>query len=112
MGLEDALGLVLRQAALELAAAVDALVARGGELDHARAVQAGAPDVIGGSEKRRQQADGLQYLERPRLNRRGARLAVRLRVALDEPRVHAVPGELGSGEQPGRPSANDQDIVS
>jgi hypothetical protein len=68
--------------------------------------------VIGGSEKRRQQADGIQYLERPRLNRSGARLAVWPRVALDEPCVHAVAGKLGGGEQPGRPGADDQDIVS
>src|SRR5262249_38134545 len=112
MGLEDALRLVLRQAALEPAAAVDVLVAYGGELDHARAVQAGGPDVIGGIEKRWQQTDGIQYFERPRLDRRGARLAVRPRVALDKSRVHAVAGKLSGGEQPGRAGADDQDIVS
>src|SRR5262245_20106691 len=41
VGLEDPLGLVLRQAALELAAAVDAGATRGTEFGHARAVQAG-----------------------------------------------------------------------
>ena len=111
MGFEDALGLVLRQAELELAAAVDALVAHGGELDHARAVQARAPDLLRDIEKRLQQSDGIQNLERPRLDRRGTRLAVRPHVALDEPRAHSVAGELGGGEQPGRPSADDQDVV-
>ena len=112
MGFEDALGLVLRQAELELAAAVDALVAHGGELHHARAVQARAPDLLGDIEKRLQQPDGIQNLERPRLDRRGTRLAVRPHVALDEPRARSVAGELGRGEQPGRPSADDQDIVA
>ena len=112
MGLEDPLGLVLRQAALELAAAVDAVVAHGAELGHVRAVQAGTPDVLGGIEERRQQADGIQDLERAGLDRRGACLAVRPHLPLDESRLHAVAGELGGGEQPGRASADDQDVVS
>ena len=53
MGLEDPLGLVLRQAALELVAAVDAIVAHAAKLGHVRAVEAGTPDVLGGSEERR-----------------------------------------------------------
>ena len=112
MGLEDPLGLVLRQAALELAAAVDAIVAHGAKLGHVRAVQAGTPDVLGGIEERRQQADGIQDLEGAGLDRRGARLAVRPHLPLDEPRFHAVAGEFGGGEQPGRASADDQDVVS
>ena len=104
MGLEDPLGLVLRQAALELAAAVDAVVAHGAELGHVRTVQAGTPDVLGGVEERRQQADGIQDLEGAGLDRRGARLAVRPHLPLDEPRLHAVAGELGGGEQPEGPA--------
>jgi hypothetical protein len=61
-----------------------------------------APDVLGGIEERRQQADGIQDLERAGLDRRGACLAVRPCVPLDEPRCHSVAGELGGGEQPGR----------
>src|SRR5262245_32747665 len=76
MGLEDPLGFVLRQAALELAAAVKALVTHGAKLGHVRAVHAGTPDVLGGLEERRQQADGIQDLESAGLDRRGARLAV------------------------------------
>ena len=38
MGLEDPLRLVLRQAALEFAEAVDAIVARGAKLGHTRPV--------------------------------------------------------------------------
>ena len=41
----------------------------------------------------------------------GARLAVRPHLPLDEPRFHAVAGEFGGGEQPGRASADDQDVV-
>ena len=71
-----------------------------------------AADVLGGIEERRQQADGIQDLEGAGLDRRGARLAVRPHLPLDEPRVHAVAGELGGGEQPGRAGADDQDVVS
>ena len=104
MGLEDPLGFVLRQAALELAAAVDAIVAHGAQLRHVRAVHAGAMNVLGRIDERRQQANGIQDLERAGLDRRSARLAVRLHVPLDEPRFHAVAGELGSSEQPGGPA--------
>jgi hypothetical protein len=113
MGLEGPLGLVLRQAALEFAAAVDAIVAREGKLGHVRwAVQAETPDVFGGIEKWRQQADGIEDIEGAGLDRRGARLAVRPHLPFDEPRFYAVAGEFGGGEEPGRASANDQDIVS
>ncbi len=40
MGLKDPLGFILRQAALEVAAAVDAIVAHGAELQHIRAIHA------------------------------------------------------------------------
>ena len=68
--------------------------------------------MLGGIEERRQQADGIQDLERAGLDRRGARLAVRPHLPLDEPRFHAVAGEFGGGEQPGRAGADDQDVVS
>lgn len=112
MGLEDPLGLVLREAALELTAAVEALEGHGAKLGHVRAVQAGAPDVLGGLEERRQQADGIQDLEGARLDRRGARLAVRPHLPLDEPHAHAVAGELAGSEQPGGAGADNQDVVS
>jgi hypothetical protein len=112
MGLEDPLSLVLRQAALERAAAVEAVVARGAKLGHARPVEAGTPDALGGIQERLQQADGIQDLEGTGLNRRGARLAVRPGLPLDEPSPHAVAGELGGGEQPGGARADDQDVVS
>src|SRR5262249_48800679 len=53
MGLEDSLGLVLRQAALELAAAIDAVVSHRAKLDHVRAVEAGTVDMLGGIEEGR-----------------------------------------------------------
>jgi hypothetical protein len=107
MGLEYPLRLVLRQAALEFAAAVEAIVARGAKLGHVRPVQAGAPDVLGCIEERLQQADRIQDLEGAWLDRRGTRLAMRPHLSLDESRFHAVAGEFGSGEQPGRASADD-----
>jgi len=67
--------------------------------------------MLGGGEKRRQQADGLEDLQRVRLDRRRARLAVRPPVALDQPRLHVVAGELGSGEQSGGAGADDHDVV-
>src|SRR5215203_6396675 len=77
MGLENPLGLVLREAALELAAAVDALEVQGANLGHVRAVHTNAVDVLGGLEERRQQADGIQDLQGARLYRCGPRLVVR-----------------------------------
>src|SRR5262249_53366604 len=82
------------------------------ELGHVRAVQTGAPDVLGGIEERLQHADGFQDLEGTGLDRRGPRLAVRPRVPLDEPRLYSVAGELGGGEQARRASADDQDVVA
>jgi hypothetical protein len=102
MGLEDPLGLVLREAALELTATVDALKGHGAQLGHVRAVQTGAPDVLRGLEERRQQVDGIQDLEGARLDRCGACLAVRLHLPLDEPHAHSVAGELAGSEQSGR----------
>ena len=112
MGLEDPLGLVLREAALELTAAVDALEVHTAKLGHVRPVHADAVDVLGGLEERRQQADGIQDLQGARLDRRGPRLVVRTYLLLDEPHVHAVAGELGGGEKPGGAGADDQDVVS
>jgi hypothetical protein len=98
MCLEDPLGLVLRQAALEMTAAVDVIETRSADNRHVRAVHAGTPDVLGGIEERWQQADGIEDLEGAGLNRRGARLTVRLNLSLDEPRFHAVASEFGSGK--------------
>jgi hypothetical protein len=41
-----------------------------------------------------------------------ARLVVRTHLLLDEPRAHAVAGELGCGEQPGGTGADNQNVVS
>jgi hypothetical protein len=112
MSLEDPLRLVLGQAALEFAPAVNAIVAHGAKLGHAWAVQTGTPDVLGGVEERRQRTDGIQDLERAGLDRRGACLAVWPHLSLDEPRVNTMAGELGGGEQPGRARPDDQDVVS
>src|SRR5262249_38652151 len=112
MGLPDSLSLVLRQAALELAAAIDAVVAHGAQLDHARAVQASAPAMLSSPAEGRQHPDGAEDLEGAGLDGRGARLAVGPEVVLDEPRGHAVAGELGGGKQAGRAGADDQDVVA
>ena len=85
---------------------------RDAELRHARAVQAGTADALGGVQERLHQADGIQNLKGAGLDCRSARLAVRPHLPLDEPCFHAVAGELGGGEQPGRASADDQDVVS
>jgi hypothetical protein len=111
VGLEDPLRPVLRQATLKPAAAIDAVVMRGAELSHVRAELAGTADALGGVQERLHQADGIQHLKGAGLDRRGARLAVRPHLALDEPRFHAVGGELGGGEQPGRASSDDKDVV-
>src|ERR687890_117468 len=63
MGLDDALGLVLREVALELAAAVDALEVEAGKLGHVGPVHADAANVLGGIEERLKQADGIQDLQ-------------------------------------------------
>src|SRR5215212_295533 len=63
MGLEDPLGLVLREAALELAPAVDSFEVQAAKLGEVRPVHADAAHVLGGLEKRRQQAHGIQDLE-------------------------------------------------
>src|SRR5215831_20390370 len=112
MSLEDALGLVLRQAALELAASIDAVVLHRAKLDHVRAVEAGTVDMLGGTEEGRQHADGVENLEGAGLDGRGSSLAMRPDFALDEPCGHAVASELRGGEQAGRAGADDQDVVA
>src|SRR5215470_1426554 len=112
MGLEDSLSLVLRQAALELAAAIDAVVSHRAKLDHVRAVEAGTVDMLGGIEEGRQYADRVEDLESAGLDGRSSRLAVRPDFALDEPSGHAVASELGGGKQAGWAGADDQDVVA
>lgn len=94
MGFEDPLRLVLREAALELAAAVYALEVQAAKLGEVRPVNADAAHVLRGLQERRQQADGIQDLQGARLDRRGARLVVQPHILLDEADVHAVAGEL------------------
>src|SRR5215213_3384393 len=48
VSLEDPLGFILREAALELTATVDALEVQAAELEHIRIVQADAVDLLGG----------------------------------------------------------------
>src|ERR671911_1199790 len=111
MVLEDALGLVLREVALELAAAVDALEVQAGKLGHVGPVHANAADVFRGSEERLKQADGIKDLQGAGLDHRGASLVVRACLPLDEPRPYAVAGELGGGEHPRGSGADDQNVV-
>jgi hypothetical protein len=112
MGLEDPLSLILREAALELTAAVDAIEGHGAKLGHVRAVQSGAPDVLGSFQELRQQADRIQNLESAWLNRRGARLPVRFHFPLDDPYAHSVASELAGSEQSRGTGADNQNIVS
>ena len=112
MVLENPLGLVLGEVALELAAAVDTLEIKAGKLGHVRPVQADAVDVLRGIEERLQQADGIQDLQGARLDHRGARLVVRAHLLLDEPRPYAVAGELDGGEHPRGSGADNQNVVS
>src|SRR5262249_1990318 len=64
VSLEDPLRLVLRQAAQELVATVEAFVRHRADLHHPRAIQAGAMDMLGGIEECRQRADRIEDLER------------------------------------------------
>ena len=102
MGLENPLGLVLRQAAMELTPAIDTLESRGTKLGHTRAVYPVSPDMLGRLQERRQQADRVQDLKCARLDRRGASLAVRLNLPLDKPYAHSVTGQFAGSEQSGR----------
>jgi hypothetical protein len=63
--------------------------------------------VLGGRQKLRQDADRLQDFESSGLDPGGARLAVHLNIALDEPGFHAMAGKLGGGKQPGRARSDD-----
>ena len=57
-------------------------------------------NVLSRLQKLRQQADRVQNLEGAGLDSRRPSLAVRLHVALDDPRRNTVPCKLGRGEQP------------
>jgi hypothetical protein len=104
---ENPLRFVLRQAALELTAAIDAVVTVGAQLYHVRAINARAAHMLGRIGKRPEQTDGIQDFERAGLNRRRPGLTVRLEVALDEPCRHAVPGKLRRGKYARRTGADD-----
>ena len=111
MGLEDPLGLILRQAAQELPAAVDTLEIQGAQLGQVGTVHVEAPNALACLEEQRQQTDGIQDLEGTRLDRRGPRLVVGLNLVLDEPHGHAVASQVGSSEQPRGAGADNQDFV-
>ena len=107
---QDLLGAVLRQAALELARAAGAGerdLADGLELivEHTRIFQVHRPrqEWIEGSR-------AGENLERSRLDDGGARLAMGVGFALDEPCLYAVARELSSCEQAGRAGADDQHL--
>ena len=110
VGLQDSLGLVLREAAQKSTAAVDALEGRMINLGQVRPVQASTPDVLGRLKERRKQIDGIQDLKGARLDRRGARLSVPLHVPFDQPHLYAVAGEFAGHEQAGRAGADNQDV--
>ena len=101
---KDPLRLVLRQAALELAAAVHARVSRCTKLGHVRAIKAGAVDAFGGVQKWLQQPDRIQDLESARLDSGGTGLAVRPRFPLDQPRFHAVTRNSAAAKIPEGPA--------
>jgi hypothetical protein len=111
VSLEDSLGLVLRKAAQESTAAIDALEARVANLGQVRRVQASTPDVLGRLKERRKQIDGIQDLQGARLDRRGTRLPVPLYLPLDKPHPYAVAGEFAGNKQAGRAGADNQDVT-
>jgi hypothetical protein len=111
VGLQDSLGLILRQAALESTAAVDALESRVANLAQVRSVQANVPDVLGRLKERRKYIDGIQDLKGTRLDRRGTRLSVPLDLFLDKPHSYAVAGEFAGNKQAGRAGADNQDVT-
>jgi hypothetical protein len=101
MVLKDPLSFILRQAALELAAAVDVIVTHGAQLRHVGTIHSSTMNVLSRVDKGCQQPDAIQNLERAGLDRGSARLAVWLHIALDEPRFHAVASKLSGGKQSG-----------
>ena len=107
MLLEDALRLVLWKHALEIAAAIEALIRCAAKFGHVGVVDPAEPDVLGGLQERWQQADGIENLERAGLDRCGTRFAMRLRVAFDQTDAQAVADKLSGGEQPRRAGTND-----
>lgn len=67
--------------------------------------------LLGSRQEGRERAGGFEDLQGAGLNGSGARLAVRLGLALDEPRRHAMPGQLSRREQPRRTGADDQNVA-
>jgi hypothetical protein len=106
MRLEDSLSLVLGKAALKRTSAIGALKGERAKFRPVRAIQSGPPDVLGGIEERREQADGFQDFKRAGFDRRGPRLAMRAHFSLDEPHTNAVAGKLTSSEQSGGAGAD------
>ena len=109
---EDALGLVLREAALELAPAAETVVAHRRDLGHARTVESRAPDVLRRVEERLQQADGVENLQGAGLDRGGACLAVRAHLPLDQPRPHTMSSQLRGDEHARRTRTDDENVAS
>jgi hypothetical protein len=111
MGFQDSLGLILREAAQELASAIHAFEGCGAKLGQVSAVQASATDVLSCLEERRKQTDGIQDLKGARLDRRGTRLSVPSDLPLDQSHPYSVAGEFAGSEQPRRSGAHNQDVV-
>jgi hypothetical protein len=107
MLLENSLRLILRQTAVELATAVDAGMVHRADQAHVRAIQPRGTHVLGRLEKRRQEADALENFESAGLDSGCPRLAVRLEIAFDQPRPHAVACQFRGREQARRPRADD-----
>lgn len=110
MGGDDLLGPPLGQAREEGPGTVDAAEARPAErreigTEHERVVQVHCrrQDWVGEPRE-------LEDFECSGLNAGGAGLPVRRRLPLHHASPDAVPRELGSGEQPGGPGADDEDV--
>ena len=109
MSLEDSLGLVLRKAAQESTAAIDALEARLANLGQVRRVQASTPDMLGRLKEWRKQIDGIQDLQGAWFRGRAPVGAVSL--PLDKPHPDAVAGEFAGNKQAGWAGADNQDVT-
>jgi len=107
MILENSLRFILREAALELARAIETIMTVGAEFYHARTVHPRIANMLGRIDKRPQEADAVQDFKRAGLNGGRAGLAVRLHVALDEAGLNAMAGELCRGKYAGRTCADD-----
>jgi hypothetical protein len=103
---EDLRRAPLGQAPLKLPRAAHARERQLAHPSQARVEDPGATQMDRGRERGVDQPRPGEDLERPRLQRRGPGLAVPHRLALHNPRRHAVARQLGRGGQARRPGAD------